>query len=648
MSYNKASNLSVTTSRDGARYFRGDHDDRWSGNSYRGPRGRGYPRGNRRGGRWRHLNPDSLRYRKPYGGNEDEDGDVSMAGDTRGRYPSNNQSWRPRNSRFIRPPRGSASSFAERYKNPDTWFKVMIPFGSKIGRDELYSLIKPHFQGSFEPFNFTTDEKRAYFYVKGSIAADNIRVISRRLSRSDGHKIVFHVAPSEPPAEHAVDAETMEKLKLRMSDRYDPSTQLLNLSNLHVDEGLLASNIYLPLNRVSTMAAVTKIVAEYIPELSGLDISKNRILSLGHMCDLVKAAPNVTSLNLGHNQIRTLDELDKLKGWTNITELILDGNDLCNKFSNENVYISAVRKKFPKVVKLDGKDLPPPITFDLEPILTLPATKGSYFVNDEVQNLVVLFVKEYYTLFDSDKRRELMPAYHENAQFSYFAAKNILLDRQPAINNYFDDSRNLKRIGHIGSEKLNKKIKTGVLSVISCLEALPKTTHDMNSFVVDVSLATPTMITFSLQGLFRENENRSDRTTIRTFSRTFITVPSGPGMVIINDLWTISNASNEQIKNAFKSAAPTPSSSPVPSSQNVAGPSTQTVQSPSPVPFLSPAQIQIMVDTFSAQSGMNAEFSLKCLQENGWDYPRAAQVFADLHSQGKIPAEAFMKADISV
>uniref|UniRef100_A0A0B7A196 TAP-C domain-containing protein n=1 Tax=Arion vulgaris TaxID=1028688 RepID=A0A0B7A196_9EUPU len=63
----------------------------------------------------------------------------------------------------------------------------------------------------------------------------------------------------------------------------------------------------------------------------------------------------------------------------------------------------------------------------------------------------------------------------------------------------------------------------------------------------------------------------------------------------------------------------------------------------SAVPFLTPAQIQ-MVESFTAQSGMNAQFALKCLQENAWDYQRAGQIFTDLNAQGKIPAEAFAKS----
>lgn len=44
--------------------------------------------------------------------------------------------------------------------------------------------------------------------------------------------------------------------------------------------------------------------------------------------------------------------------------------------------------------------------------------QGSYFVNPEIQDLVVKFLKEYYTLYDSDSRQPLIEAYHENALFS--------------------------------------------------------------------------------------------------------------------------------------------------------------------------------------------------------------------------------------
>ncbi|KAH9514235.1 Nuclear RNA export factor 1 [Bulinus truncatus] len=634
MSYNrKNNNFSVVTRRDGTRSFRGGHDDRWNGQSGSNAN-RGYPRGGRgnRRGNFRHFKSNSSRFRnRP--GHVDEDGDISMGGECN-QGNNINSSNKSRNSSY---PLARGRNNAR--KNPEeSWFKIMVPFGAAMSENELFDMIKSNIDTPFEPFKYSVEDKRAYFFIKGLINADALRALSRRITKPDGHKLILHVTPSNSPLDSTVDDNCMQKLTLRLSERYDLSTQFLNLSAFFADEELMKENISLPLNRPPIMAAITKIIAQHIPELVGLDMSKNRLLSLGHMTDLVKATPNLSCLNLGDNQLRTIDELTKLKGWQNIVEIILKGNDFCKNFSSQETYLSAIRKTFPKVLKLDGTDYPPPITFDLDTDLVLPNVKDSFFGNDDVKSLVVTFLKEYYSIFDSDHRKDLMPAYHENAQLSVCAVKNPHIDRQPTLGSYMDESRNLKVIGHYDQDKLAKKIKSGLLSVISCLENLPKTTHDLNSFKVDVTLATPTMLCFVLQGFFKENDSRTDKPVIRLFTRSFITVPSGPGMVITNDLLTISNTTVAQSKNAFKVAAPTPSSSPVSSSQSVHLPST----SQSLVPAVhTPEQLK-MIESFMADSKMNAEYSFQCLQANNWDYIKAGQEFTAMKTQGKIPPEAFI------
>ncbi|MGH0173615.1 UNVERIFIED_CONTAM: hypothetical protein FKN15_065992 [Acipenser sinensis] len=81
------------------------------------------------------------------------------------------------------------------------------------------------------------------------------------------------------------------------------------------------------------------------------------------------------------------------------------------------------------------------------------------------------------------------------------------------------------------------------------------------------------------------------RDSVRAFSRVFVTVPAGnTGLCIVNDELFVRNASTEEIRRAFATPAPTPSSSPVPS--------------------LSAPQ-QEMLSAFSLQSGMNLEWTQK-------------------------------------
>ncbi|XP_042201185.1 pyruvate carboxylase, mitochondrial [Callorhinchus milii] len=168
----------------------------------------------------------------------------------------------------------------------------------------------------------------------------------------------------------------------------------------------------------------------------------------------------------------------------------------------------------------------------------------------------------------------------------------------------------------------SKLLKHTRLNVVAFLNDLPKTQHDIASFVLDVSTQTHTLLCFSVYGVFKEVDGKS-RDSVRAFSRVFVAVPAeNAGLCIVNDQLFIRNATTEEIRKAFATPAPTPSSSPVP-----------TLAAPQ----------QEMLQAFSLQSGMNIEWSQKCLQDNDWDFNQAAQVFTTLKAEGKIPEVAFMR-----
>ncbi|XP_046327842.1 nuclear RNA export factor 1-like [Haliotis rufescens] len=628
--------FTVTAGRDGSRSF-GDHDDRWSGPRYGGGnkyknkkygKGRGYGGYSRgRGTTGGRPNPRS-RF-------EDDDGDINMdSGGSKPRFTPYSRGGRGSSSR------GRYSRTRDRDNNTlqrlglplsdeARWTKVTVPHGKKCEKDFLLKTINGQLTAPFEPVYFHHEGKNAVFYVKDPDVGSAIKRLSNRMTMPNGYKMVLHVMYSKPPI-IPMDESAIKKLQERMSDRYDPTTRSLNLSSMFSDEVLRAAGMFLALNRSNVMSNVIKVIKENIPELTSLNLSNNRLLSLTHMSDMVSAASGITSLDLGKNQLRSIEELDKISGWK-LDHIQLDGNDLCDRFKDRNQYISAVRKRFPKVINLDGHVLPPPITFELETSTVLPRTKESYFLNEDIQNIVVKFLREYYSLYDADNRQPLLDAYHEQALFSVTASYNPANDyKQASLNDYISESRNLLKCKD--PARREKLLRQGKLPVVSQLCLLPKTTHDPNSFIVDISHASNTHLIFALSGVFKESESKSDKPPIRAFNRVFYTVPAGSGMVITNDMLTVSNATTEQIQNAFKSAGPTPSSSPV-----------TGVPPDLPSTSLGGSDHQTMIQKFSLQSGMNLDWSGKCLEENGWDYDKSAAVFTQLNSEGRIPAQAFVK-----
>ncbi|CAK6449640.1 unnamed protein product [Pipistrellus nathusii] len=517
------------------------------------------------------------------------------------------------------PQRGGAGNSQD--GTSKNWFKITIPYGRKYEKSWLLSMIQSKCSVPFTPVEFHYENTRAQFFVEDASTASAIKAVNYKILDQDNRRISIIMNSSPPPftVQNELKPEQVEQLKLIMSKRYDGSQQALDLKGLRLDPDLVAQNIDVVLNRRSCMAATLRIIEENIPELLSLNLSCNKLYRLDDMSSIVQKAPNLKILNLSANELKSEWELDKIKG-LKLEELWLEGNILCDNFRDQSTYISAIRERFPKLLRLDGHELPPPIAFDVEAPTMLPPCKGSYFGTEALKNLVLHFLQQYYAIYDSGNRKRLLDAYHDGACCSLSIPFTPQNPARSNLGEYFKDSRNVKKLKD--PTMRFRLLKHTRLNVVAFLNELPKTQHDINSFVVDISAQTNTLLCFSVNGVFKEVDGKS-RDTLRAFTRTFVAVPaSNSGLCIVNDQLFVRNASPDEIQRAFAMPAPTPSSS--------------------PVPTLSPEQ-QEMLQAFSTQSGMNLEWSQKCLQDNNWDYTRSAQAFTHLKAKGEIPEVAFMK-----
>ncbi|XP_077996506.1 nuclear RNA export factor 1-like isoform X2 [Glandiceps talaboti] len=669
----------VTTSSSGVRSF-GDHDDRSSPPSWRGGRSRPSRGGGGRGKRYNNYNDRNRRNRSrgARGGNrsgpyprsrleEDDDGDVAM--DDGGGGSS-------RFTPYARPPtrRGhraggiggealsrlglpleSGSQHRSRNKGRDqsqrddyTWAKITISEGQKYEKDWLMQSLQNLCHVPFQPVDVHFTKGNVCFYVDDRKAGDAIKALTRRITTKDGDKVIVLMRPCPEPTIHvermsknALDASQLDMLKQVMSKRFDPSILALDLSNLVKDSDLQSQNIQANLSRENITTAIGTIISENIPQMVSLNLSENRLYNLNNFRELVLKAPNLQKLSLSKNGLKSEWDLDKIKGFK-LTELVLDGNPLCDNYKDQRSYVRTVRQRFPKLVKLDGHELPPMIGFDLDsPNNKLPETKGSFFVNETLQTLILKFLEQYYAVYDSGNRQKLLDAYHEKACFSLTIPppppRDFSGPKGQSLGIYVEYSRSIRRTAD--HERMFKRLKQSKINVVAYLNELPETQHDSASFVIDVSMATNTLLNFSVSGLFKETNSESHQLPIRAFTRTFLAVPAGNGLCIINDQLCIMRPTANQRKGAFRTPAPTPSTSPVPPEVQQAPQVIQQVQQTTQVG----QPQQQAVQSFSQQSGMNFEWSQKCLAENNWDYEGSARIFTDLHAKGTIPPEAFVK-----
>uniref|UniRef100_A0A8B9ZYX4 Nuclear RNA export factor 1 n=1 Tax=Anas zonorhyncha TaxID=75864 RepID=A0A8B9ZYX4_9AVES len=492
------------------------------------------------------------------------------------------------------------------------WFKITIPYGKKYDKTWLLSSIQNLCSVPFTPVEFHYDHNRAQFYVEDATTASALKQVSRKITDRDNYKVVIIINSSAPPQslQNELKPEEIEQLKLCMSKRYDGSQRALDLKSLRVDPDLVSQSIDVVLNQRSCMLVVLRIIEENIPELQSLNLSSNKLYRLDDLAELAQKAAGLKILDLSRNELKSERDLDKVKG-LKLEELWLDGNPLCDAFRDQATYVRSVAVGGISAAPVRPGGVggaPPTIPWG---VTAAPGSfQGSYFGSDDLKALVLRFLQQYYSIYDSSDRQGLLDAYHDGAccslsiPFGHQNPPSALLLSPPAMR--------------------FKLLKHTRLNVVAFLNELPKTQHDVNSFVVDVCAQTNTLLCFAVHGIFKEGEGR-EGLLLRPWP-PFLCLFPPPSLLlslcIVNDELFVRNATTEEIRKAFVMPAPTPSSS--------------------PVPTLS-AEQQEMLAAFSMQSGMNLEWSQKCLQDNDWDYGQAGQVFTQLKLEGKIPEVAFLK-----
>ncbi|XP_072167312.1 nuclear RNA export factor 1-like [Diadema setosum] len=565
----------------------------------------------------------------PYGGGRPKHDSRRSHSDKGGRGGGGSGSM----SRLGVPLRGDRHPGRGPRSDEETWCKITIPYGKKSDKEWLLTSIKNICSVPFIPLEFSYDQQSAVFYVDDLATGAALKDASHRITTPTGYKVVIHSKPCKPHFKTILDDKELTLLKEIMSRRYDPSAKSLDLSNLTNDADLKGKLVII-VDRPSHFDIILKIISENIPEMTTLHLDANRLYSLRNMKDLPLKMPNISTLVLARNQLKSVTELDHLKG-LKLKELNLDGNPLCDHFQDQSLYISAVRSRFPKVEILDGHQLPPPINFGLEVETVLPTARPNFFANEQIKGILVPFLEKYFKVYDSDDRQPLLNVYHDQACFSICVPLSTDGGGGPRtrLSRYISNNQSRNLLVAKDPSQRNKLIKQKKVPIVAYLHDLPATQHDLNSLRIDVSMAVGTLLSFTVSGAVKEVTSKGGNEVVYAFSRVFLAShhPTN-GLCLINDQLILRPATNQQ-KASFASPGPTPSTSPVNVPQG-------NVTIASAVQGLTPPQ-QEMLSAFMRQSGMNAEWSIKCLSECNWNYEESAKIFTDLQSRGQIPAEAF-------
>jgi len=498
-----------------------------------------------------------------------------------------------------------------------SWHKVVLKNGTKYDKIVLLKELIARCSVKFIPICYNKQGMNTYFYIEDQTAARALSNLDKQIEMPDGFKLQISTERTTPP-NMPLSEELVDKIKVVMSKRYDTNTKALNLKSFHTDEAFAGESFYAPLWRTNVMNKVLTVIIDNIPELKAMDLSNNKLnsTSLEFFSTFKNKAKDLSILYLADNKISDTRPLERLKGLS-IVDLKLSGNQIVNNLASS--YTSSIRKIFPKLQILDGKELPKEIGFDDDEPATssdLPVSVPKMLKNEGAGGVVLTFLEQFFKLYDSDNRQPLLDAYHEEAMFSLSA-----YGRHELLSSYIPESRNLIKVDY--EKKRHDLLRRGRLSVVAFLTKLPKTEHDMNTFTLDVPFTSESLMTFTVTGCFRERGTKN--TNIKHFNRCFLVVPQNAGFCIINETMYITAATDLSNRKAFVNPQPVSTSA------------------PAAAPELDQAAKEKMAVAFSEKSGMNIKFSALCLEENKWDFDKAATSFSEAQARGSIPPEAFAK-----
>ncbi|XP_011701091.1 PREDICTED: nuclear RNA export factor 1-like [Wasmannia auropunctata] len=507
------------------------------------------------------------------------------------------------------------------------WYKIEISDGRKYEKEFVINTLL-NMVPEVIPIMYKIMGNDAVFYVDDQKTAKALMNCNHKITMNDGSKLKVKIVESRFPA-CKIDDKLKDRLKQAMVKRYVQETNALNLSKFHLDPELYTDYFY-ALFQPTMLTTVLDIVAQHIPNLEALNLEGNKLKNIESV--LAKKFSKLKILYIGENKIKDIDQLDAIKD-LKLDELKMAGNPVCNKYkSRQNDYVSDVRRRFPKLLRLDDVELPRPIVFDVvDEAAKMPPPQRMFVADGKAQEIASQFLHQYFTIFDTENRQPLLDAYDEHASFSM----TINTAHNNKLNGYIRENRNLFRVNDI--TRRQKLLKQGRLHVVSFVSEMPRTRHLFNTFTMDISLATQSMMFITITGYFQELDNKDE--LIRYFNRTFIIVPESKGYRIRNEQLHISQPSEELVKQLHQqfsqlNSQPTQPEAPALGSAEVAK---------SIVSELSNDIKQQMTMALSQQTNMNLEWSLKCLQERQWNYDNALSAFQECHKRGEVPLEAFTK-----
>lgn len=442
-------------------------------------------------------------------------------------------------------------------------------------------------------------------------------------------------------------AETKEKFKAILASRYNGNIKLLDLSALAQDPGLVQMGLGAFDGKVTSKLFPAMMVVcdqmfttwqEKRDAIVSVSLANNGVDNVSHVTALATTFPNLKNLDLSGNNLATLKSME---GWRwkfrHLENLVLTDNPITT-VPDFNVDLM---KWYPKMQHLNGIQVrsPEQVAASLEAANSPIPISGPEF--RDVSQVGENFVRQFFGNYDNDRAALLSNYYDGESQFSLAINMSAPRGREntavvPPWAAYIKHSRNLKKLNTVNA-RFNRRYK-GIQAIQSTWSDFPATRHpDINTqtdkYIIEChpvpGLPDPTGQTphgvdglqLTIHGEFEEQNPSVTDKALRSFSRTFVLGPGGPGspqIRVISDMLCLRAYAPLALPSAARPTTP-----PQQAAQLAIQPLTKAAQTE-----LTPEQQQeAIAKQLMEKTGMTMEYAVMCLTETGWNLEAAYGAF---------------------
>lgn len=419
-------------------------------------------------------------------------------------------------------------------------------------------------------------------------------------------------------------AQTKEKLKGILFNRYNVETRILDLSALGQDQVLVSMGLF---ERSNTAEKAFKALV-YISDsqfdtakakaeaIQGVSLASNGLSTIAPVFDLAETFPQLKMLDLSNNQIENLRQLTRWRQrFRSLENLVMVGNPIETQEPN---YKTELMQWFPNLQFLNGQQVRTAEEIAARDAATrpqpIPQAGPDYRDSDGVGET---FLRTFIPLYDTDRAALLATFYDEESRFTLSVVNNkIPADAPvPAWQPYLKFSRNMARITVDAAR--TQRLFEGSATISDLWKQLPATRHpdliDQSKYIIDChaipGIVDPTGqspggvggLIITIHGQFEEADKDSQKTGMRSFSRTLVIGPGRPGRNAIRVV------SDMLMLRAF---------TPVPLFTAVVGIDVQERR-------------KQMVIELTNRTKMTFDYSQMCLEGVDWDFEKALVAFEE-------------------